>query len=147
MAATTREILHGYLDDALSDQETAQVEKALRESEGLRRMLHGLLQERERGEHSLGAIWRRERLSCPSREQLGSFLLQVLDDGWQEYVDFHLNAIGCPFCQANLADLKALQKEAAPKTQERQRRIFESSAGYLHVARETKPPKGAAKTK
>ena len=135
MTAITRELLHGYLDDALSDGETAQVEKALRESEGLRRMLRAVMQERDRGEHSIGAIWRRQRLSCPSREELGSYLLQVLEAGVQDYVDFHLQTIGCPFCLANLADLQTLQQEPVPKAQERRRRFFESSAGYLKVAR------------
>jgi hypothetical protein len=139
MASITREVLHGYLDDTLSDEETAQVEKALRESEGLRRLLRAIMQERERGEHSIGAIWRRQRLSCPTREQLGSYVLQVLDEGLQDYIDFHLKTVACPFCLANLADLEALQQEPAPKARERRRRIFESSAGYLQVCRDTKP--------
>jgi hypothetical protein len=96
------------------------------------------MQERDRGEHSLGAVWRRERLTCPTREQLGSYLLQVLDDGQQDYIAFHLQVIECPFCVANLADLQALQQEAPPQTRERRRRFFQSSAGYLHVGRETK---------
>src|SRR5712692_6237455 len=128
MASITREQLDAYLDDALSDSETAQVEKALRESESLRRMLRVVMQERDRGEHSISAVWRRERLTCPTREQLGSYLLQVLDDGRQEYIDFHLQAIGCAYCLANLADLKGRQQEPAPKAQERRRRIFASSA-------------------
>ena len=95
------------------------------------------MQERDRGEHSIGAIWRRRRLSCPSREQLGTYLLQALDEGWQDYIEFHLQTLACPFCLANLADLQTLQQEPAPKIQERRRRIFESSAGYLQVCRET----------
>src|SRR5262245_57308347 len=135
MAKITREVLDAYLDDALGDPEIAQVEQARRESEPLRRMLQALMQERDRGEHSIGAIWRRERLSCPSREQLGSYLLQVLEPGFQDYIDFHLHQIGCPFRVANLADLKTLQKEPEPKTTDRRRRFLESSAGYLHAAR------------
>jgi hypothetical protein len=135
MAKITRELLDSYLDDALGDTESAQVEQALRDSEPMRKMLQALMQERDRGEHSIGAIWRRERLSCPPRDQLGSYLLQVLEPSLQDYVDFHVNMIGCPFCSANLADLKALQEEAQPKTNERRRRFFESSAGYLNVAR------------
>lgn len=136
MANISREQLEGYLDDALGDEDTAHVEKALRESEALRRLLRLIMQERDRGEHSLGAIWRRERLTCPSREQLGSFLLQVLDEPLQDYLAFHLKTVACPYCVANLADLEALQQEPAPKKRERQRRIFESSAGYLHVCRD-----------
>src|SRR5579883_2424752 len=89
MSDITRDRLHAFLDDALSDAETAQMEQALRESEPLRRQLRQAMQERDRGEHSLGAIWRRERLTCPTREQLGSYLLQVLDEGEQGYIEFH----------------------------------------------------------
>jgi hypothetical protein len=136
MSEITREHLHAYLDDALSEPETARVEQSLRESEALRRTLRQVMQERDRGEHSLGAVWRRERLTCPSREQLGSYLLQVLDDAEQDYLDFHLQTVGCPYCVANLADLQALRQEPVPKAKERRRRFFESSAGYLQVAKE-----------
>jgi hypothetical protein len=138
MAGINRELLDAYLDDALNETETARVEKALRDSEPLRRMLRVVMQERDRGEHSISAVWRRERLSCPTREQLGSYLLQVLDDGLQDYIDFHLQTIGCAYCLANLADLKALQRDPAPKAQERRRRIFASSAGYLKTCRDGK---------
>ena len=136
MAEITREQLAGYLDDALSDAESAQVEQALRQSEALRRQLRGLMLERDRGEHSLGAIWRRKRLTCPTREQLGSYLLGVLEPEHQDYLDFHLYTIGCSYCLANLADLKGQQQEAAPQVQERRRRYFESSAGLLPGPRE-----------
>ena len=131
----TREQLAGYLDDALSDRETAQVEQALRQSEALRGQLRQLLEERDRGEHSVGAIWRRQRLTCPARSQLGSYLLGVLDAELHDYIDFHLQTIGCSYCQANLTDLKAQQLEAAPQTQVRRRRYFESSAGLLKSPR------------
>ena len=131
MTEITREQLHAYLDDALSEPETARVEQALRGSDLLRRQLQQAMQERDRGDHSIGAVWRRERLTCPSRETLGSFLLQVLDEGEQDYLDFHLKTVGCPYCLANLADLDAQQKEAVPQARERRRRIFQTSAGFL----------------
>jgi hypothetical protein len=137
MSDITREQLHAYLDDALTDAETARVEQALRDSEPLRRALRQAMQERDRGEHSLGAVWRRERLTCPTREQLGSYLLQVLDDDLQGYLDFHLRTVACPFCLANLADLQALQQEPA-NAKERRRRYFQSSAGYLQACQETR---------
>src|SRR5260370_23257115 len=87
----SREKLHAYRNDALTDPEMAQVEQALRDSEALRRSLQKVMQDRERGEHTLGAVWCRERLTCPPREQLGSYLLQVLDDEQQDYIEFHLN--------------------------------------------------------
>ena len=131
MTTITREQLHAYLDDALSESETARVEQALRGSDVLRRQLQQAMQERDRGDHSLGAVWRRERLTCPLRETLGSFLLQVLDEGEQNYLDFHLKTVGCPYCLANLADLEAQQQEAAPQARERRRRFFKTSASFL----------------
>lgn len=133
MAEITRAQLHAFLEDTLNDRETAQVEQALRDSEPLRRALRNLMQDRDRGEHSIGAIWRRQRLSCPSRDQLGSYLLQVHDADLQDYIDFHLRTIGCAFCQANLTDLQSLQQEPAVQTQKRRQRFFDSSHGYLHA--------------
>jgi DNA-binding phage protein len=138
MSEITREKLHAYLDDALTDAETSQVEQALRGSESQRRALRLVMQERDRGDHSLGAVWRRERLTCPTRERLGSYLLQVLDDAEQDYIEFHLKTVACPFCVANLADLQALQKEPAPQTKARRRRYFQSSAGYLSSERDAR---------
>ncbi len=122
MPAVTREQLHRYLDDTLSDHETARIEQELRQSPALQNMLKTVMQERDRGEHSVGAIWCRNRLSCPTREQLGSYLLGVLDPDFQDYV---------AFCHANLADLRKLHEEPAPKAQARRRKFFESSAGLL----------------
>jgi hypothetical protein len=127
----SRAQLDSYLDDALSETETVRVEEALRQSEPLRRQLRIAIQERDRGEHSLGAIWRRRRLSCPTREQLGSYLLQALDADVQDYLDFHLKTVGCAYCLANLADLQSLHQQSGPKQQARRRRFFESSAGLL----------------
>jgi DNA-binding phage protein len=138
MTDITREKLDAYLDDALTEGETAQIEQALRASDALRRLLRTILQERDRGEHSIGAVWRRERLTCPTREELGSYLLRVLDAEQQEYLDFHLTTVACPYCQANLADLQARQEEPAPSAQERQRRLFEVSAAYLQPRPEPK---------
>ena len=131
MSEITREQMHAYLDDALPESEAAKVEHALRANETLRQQLRQVMQERDRGEHSVGAIWRRERLSCPPREQLGSYLLEALDDGVMDYLNFHLQTIACPFCRANLADLKAQQEHSAQQAQQRRRRIFQSSAGLL----------------
>lgn len=131
MAPITRETLAGYLDDALSEPETAQIEQALRDTESLRKQLRAVMLERDRGEHSVGAIWRRRRLTCPSREQLGSWLLGVLDPDLYDYVKFHLRTVGCAYCLANLDDLEEGQREARPKIQERRRRTYESSAGLI----------------
>jgi hypothetical protein len=130
MEEITREQLHAYLDDALSDPETAKIERALRDCEAVRDLLTVVREERDRGEHSLGAIWRRERLSCMTREDLNGYLHGILEKPLHEYIEFHLKAVLCPTCQANLDDLREKQAEnAAPKR--RRRKIFDSSAGLL----------------
>ncbi len=137
MPEISRELLESYVEDALSTTETARVEQALRESPELRRRLRNLMQELDRGEHSLGAIWRRQRLTCPSREQLGSYLLQALEADLQDYIAFHLDVIGCAYCHANLADLKSLQRIKTAEVRQRRRRFFESSAGLLSSQEDT----------
>ncbi|HXD87080.1 MAG TPA: hypothetical protein VN641_11335 [Urbifossiella sp.] len=109
MAAITRQMLRDYLHDALLEPEMAAVEKALRGNKELHAQLNAIRDEEDRGEHSVGAIWRRERVSCPSRDQLGGFLLGAGDPELLDYVQFHLDTIGCPYCRANLDDLKKLQ--------------------------------------
>lgn len=108
MPDVTRPMLRDYLHDALPEADMAAVERALRGSAELRAALDEVRQTEDRGEHTVGAIWRRERVSCPTRDQLGGFLLGAGDPPLLDYVEFHLTAIGCPYCQANLDDLKKL---------------------------------------
>ncbi len=123
--------LRDYLADALPPGESARVEKALRDSAELRARLEDVRRNRADAQlHSLGAIWRRGRLTCPDRQQLGSLLLDVLDPDLTEYVQFHLEVIECAYCRANLADLKA-QSEAAGASRSRQHRILQSSRHLL----------------
>jgi hypothetical protein len=114
MAEITRQMLRDYLHDALPDAELAAVEKALRESAKLRALYTEVVEQEDRGEHTVGAIWRRERVSCLSREQLGGYLLGAGDAELLDYIDFHLKTIGCPYCQANLDDLRKLGKPGKP---------------------------------
>jgi hypothetical protein len=131
MPPLSKETLRDYLHDALPDAELAAVEKRLRDEPESRILLEEIRQEEERGEHSIGAIWRREHISCPSRDQLGGYLLQALDDDLFDYIGFHLKLVGCPTCQANLEDLEQRQKQAAETGRQRHRRIVDSSAGVL----------------
>lgn len=85
---------------------------------------------REQEGHSVSEIWRRGRLSCPSRRQLGSYLLGALPPEWVDYVEFHVQTIGCRYCQANLADLEEAS-QPSPKSAERRQKFFQSSAGFM----------------
>lgn len=134
MTLITREMLRDYIHDALPDDELPLVEKALRDQPGVQALFNQVRQELDRGEHSIGAIWRRERLSCATREQLGGFLLDALDPDVHEYIAFHLKTIGCPHCSANLDDLAKKQSEAEGPRKTRRQRILKSTAGVLRNA-------------
>lgn len=123
--------LESYLDEALPGEEMARIEAAARKDAEVARRLAAIHARRDGGSHSLGEIWRRHRLTCPTRNELGSFLLGVLAEAHAEYIRFHLEDTGCRVCQANHDDLKRQQAEAADIGHRRRRKYFESSAGYL----------------
>jgi hypothetical protein len=122
-------MLRHYLAESLAPEESARVEKALRDSAALRARLEDVRQNRTDGQlHTLGEIWRRSRLTCPSRQQLGSLLLDALDPELAAYLTFHLEVVECPFCRANLIDLKAQSQTATADAaaKNRQHRILRS---------------------
>ena len=123
--------LESYLDEALSPGEMAAVESELRANPKLGKRLAAINGRRDAGVHTIGEIWRRHRVSCPSREQLGSYLLDALDKQQMDYYRFHIEDIGCRFCIANLHDLRMQQDESAATTATRRTKYFQSSAGYL----------------
>lgn len=124
--------LEAYLDESLSAERLASVEDALRDEPKLVDQLATIAGRQDAGVHSLGAIWRRRRLTCPSREQLGSFLLGVLDPGHSSYLQFHLDEVGCRYCNASLEDLREQSAAArAEESESRRNKYFQSSAGYL----------------
>ncbi len=123
--------LQAYLDESLATELMAAIEQALRIDAGLRDRLVIIASTREAGVHGLGEIWRRGRLSCPTRQELGSFLLEAMDTQQLDYIRFHLKIVQCRYCLANLEDLKQQSTLNQPATQTRRRKYFETSAGYL----------------
>lgn len=83
----------------------------------------------EQLDQTVAALWEQQRLSCPKRSTIGQYTLGSLEDDWADYVDFHLNRLGCHFCRANLNDLDD-QREASEQNV-LQQRILESSVGFL----------------
>ena len=121
--------LAAYLREQLPVARSSEVEQALRDDEPLRKRLAVVAAGGEEG-RGVGAIWREARLSCPTRDELGSLLLGALDPDAERYALFHVREVGCRFCAANLADLE----EAAgrdPDAARRRKRVFQSSAGHL----------------
>jgi hypothetical protein len=123
--------LEAYLDEALPAGKMAAIEAALRQDPQLLEELTNVARRRDAGVHSLGEVWRRHRLSCPTREELGRYLMQAMDAEQQDFVRFHIEVSGCRYCAANVEDLQRRMDEAAETANTRQRRYFQSSAGYL----------------
>lgn len=133
------EVLSAYLEEALPVGQLAEIERQLRENPELRKRLSIVIGREDAGLHSVGVIWRRNRLSCPSRDELGQYLLGVLDPAAEEFIRFHLEDVGCRYCAANHDDLRASgpfspQSPSADGSDQpaiRRRRYFETSAGHL----------------
>ena len=131
MPEITKEVLRDYLNDALPPDRAAAVERRVREEPQLLALVAEARAEADPADHSVGAVWRRERLSCPSRETLSSFVQDLLDADHAEYVRFHLIEICCPACNANRDDLARLRDEPVADRARRRKRIVDSSAGEL----------------
>ncbi len=121
-----------YLSETLPAADMARVERALRDSAELRDRLEVV---RQGGSdptlHTLGAIWRRGRLTCLNREQLGSYLLDVLEPEFSEYISFHLEIVECPLCRANLADLQGKADSHVPDARRRRKQAILHSSRHL----------------
>jgi hypothetical protein len=111
-------VLLAYLDESLANEKMVEVELAIRNEPQLRQRLSQLIAQRDVGVHSIGDIWRRKTA---------------------QYIQFHIETLGCRYCQANLEDLKAKAKateESAADTRAaealaRRRKIFQSSVGRI----------------
>jgi len=79
----------------------------------------------------LSEVWEEHRPSCPKRSTLGGYLLGTLDAAWTAYVKFHVERIGCRFCNANLDDLRRETAEARDTVRDR---VMQSTVGFFRRA-------------
>lgn len=136
MRTLTNADLEAYLNEELAVEEASMVEEQVRDQPELKERLLEILSRRDAGVHSLGEIWRRHRITCPTRPQLQQYLLGVVASEEANYVTFHLEQIGCRICAANLADLIKASEESDEKADQehqstRRRKYFQSSVGRL----------------
>ena len=122
--------LLAWLDEDLAPARMSTIEQALRSDNTLQQRVAGLIAERDHGALTVGEVWRRHRLSCPGRHELGSYLLQALEPAPRAYIQFHLETIGCCKCLATLEDLQQ-SSTTNVETFERRERIFASSVHRL----------------
>jgi hypothetical protein len=123
-------MLLAFLEEQLPPEQLAKIEQMLRSDPSLQARMQEAIEKDNQGVHSMAVIWRRSRISCPDREHLGSYMLGALDQPEVDYIQFHLNEVGCQYCQSSLSDLK---NEQVPNqivdAKKRRNRYFESSAG------------------
>jgi len=125
---TDAEVL-AYLDESLAISRSVLLERQLRTDLILQKRIRELAHERDQGGYSIGEVWRRDRLSCLSRDLLGSYLLGGVSPALKDYIEFHLRTIKCRYCLANLEDLQ--QQDQGQTSQHLRKRYFESSSGIL----------------
>lgn len=125
----TDEELLAYADEALSSKRCVEIERALRDERQFQERLVDLLSQRDQGQVSVDEIWRQGQLSCPSRSVWAAYVTGRLGDGLSQYLQFHVDVIGCRVCAANLADLN--RQDPSTDSERRTRKIFQSSAGRL----------------
>jgi len=88
--------------------------------------------ETQDGNHStnlLATVWKSMRPSCPKRTTLGKYTLRILPPDWDDFVQFHVETLGCTFCNANLAELRVTSE--APELTRQHNRFFNSTIGFL----------------
>jgi len=129
--------LTAYISEALPLARSAAIEDALRTSPHLLERLRTMLAIYDGGPISLGEIWRRRHVSCPSRSTWQAYLADQIHGELQAYLQFHLSEIGCRYCAANVADLQVNDAAAA---EARVSKIFATSVGHLHGARRSAQP-------
>ena len=78
---------------------------------------------------NLKQIWEDLRPSCPKRTTLGKFTLEILPPEWADFVQFHVQQLGCDYCRANLSELS---DQIDTKENDRvSQQLFQSTIGFL----------------
>jgi len=130
--------LEAYLEETLDPRRAAQIEQAARQDAQLLKRLAEINNRRDAGVHTLGEIWRRGQIGVPTRDEMGSYVLGVLEPERMDYIRFRLELLKCPFTLALYNDLVEQQSATAETaTQSRRRKYYESSAGMLNRRRKS----------
>lgn len=131
MSDFTSADLEAYLDEALPPDEMAAIEDKLRNNPELGQQLVAIHGRRDAGVHTLGEIWRRHRLTCPSREKLTLYLDDKISGDEANYIKFHLEQVHCRLCVASYEDIKIARQGDDDESESRHQRFLDSSSTYL----------------
>jgi RNA polymerase sigma-70 factor, ECF subfamily len=112
----------------------ARLRELARERDASGELLRAIAQGADSGEASLDislqSAWRDARVSCPARHWLARSLVESLASGPAEFVRFHIEEMHCPWCTANLEDLRAV--ESSDDVSAMVERVQASTLRYLH---------------
>jgi len=78
----------------------------------------------------VGELWKRARVSCPSRHWLARLVAGTLPEGPSTFVRFHLDEMHCEWCLANRDDLERSGRDA--EMQPLLETLQASTLRYLH---------------
>lgn len=107
-----------YLDESLDEEGMAFVEKRLRHDPDFLAKLDALKsQVVDPAVHGVAMAWLAGRLTCASRSEWTQHFSGLLPPDRSDYLNFHLEVIECPFCCANVADLKHRHKRTGTAEQ------------------------------
>ncbi len=73
--------------------------------------------------------WREQRVSCAARYWLGRMVVGSLPEGPAGFLSFHLGEMDCPWCRANLEDLRRIEDD--PELEPLLERVRASTLSYL----------------
>lgn len=92
-------------------------------------LLEALSEDTEDGRTPLdvATIWREGRASCPARHWLARHVAGTLEGDPRRFLDFHLDEMKCPWCQANRDDLERSEASLEPLLE----KVRASTARYL----------------
>ncbi|MFT7620647.1 MAG: hypothetical protein ACI97A_004305 [Planctomycetota bacterium] len=83
-----------------------------------RSMISSLREEAEGLTISVGDLWVKERISCPHRDILLAYVNKSLTAPEMDFIDFHLETVECPYCQADATELADLMTQESSKNLE-----------------------------
>ena len=105
----SREYIHAYIDGALSPEEAdAFTSMAYGDSE-LRGKIRTVQTEFDYHNHTVGSLWRRNQLTCPSDQEIVDYQrgeLAIIYPKIADHLQFHLNSIRCIYCISTAAEWK-----------------------------------------
>ncbi len=80
-----------------------------------RRVLPYLTQAVDSGEalaFDVSSVWKDGRVSCPARHWIARRLSNALPSGPRQFLEFHVDELGCEYCRANQDDLERRENSA-----------------------------------